>query len=74
MSETNSGEELMGKRYRDHRGPPSDDSEDSYDNFEECADDLEYKAKCKRITKRNRQAAIAEQNAANASRKKPLKE
>jgi hypothetical protein len=70
MSETKSGEELMGKRYGKTLNPSSDGNEDSYDILEESADDLEYEAKCKKITKRNQRAALAEQKSADASRKK----
>ena len=73
MSETNSGEQLMGKRYGGTLDPSSDDNEDSYDNFEEYADDLEYEAKCKRITKRSQRAAIAEQRPVNVSKKKIMR-
>lgn len=73
MSETNPGEELMGKRYGGKLSPFSESDEEIYLHLEEDADDLEYEAKRKRITKRNQRAALEEQRLADASKKKTLR-
>jgi len=70
MSETNSGEELMGKRYGGKLDPTSKD-EDSYYNFEDYADDLEYEARCIKRTKRNHKADIVDEySTADVSKKR----